>query len=33
MMAANNSPVAAATQQHGTPEQKSDYLTKLTSGE
>ena len=33
MMAANNSPVAAAIQQHGTERQKAGYLTKLTSGE
>ena len=33
MMAANNSPVAAAIQQHGTDRQKAEYLTKLTSGE
>ncbi len=33
MMAANNSPVAMAIQQSGTDQHKSDYLTKLTSGE
>ncbi len=33
MMAANNSPVAAAIQEHGTERQKAEYLTKLTSGE
>ena len=33
MMAANNSPVAAAIQEHGTDRQKTEYLTKLTSGE
>ena len=33
MMAANNSPVAAAIQQHGTDRQKAEYLTRLTSGE
>ncbi len=33
MMAANNSPVAAAIQEHGTDRQKAEYLTKLTSGE
>ncbi|MYF87532.1 MAG: acyl-CoA dehydrogenase, partial [Rhodospirillaceae bacterium] len=33
MMAANNSPVAAAIQQHGTGRQKAEYLTKLTSGD
>ena len=33
MMAANNSPVAAALQSLGTERQKSEYLTKLTSGE
>jgi len=33
MMAANNSPVAAAIQQHGTERQKAEYLTRLTSGE
>ena len=33
MMAANNSPVAAAIEQLGTEQQKRDYLTKLTSGE
>ncbi len=33
MMAANNSPVAVALQDHGTERQKRDYLTKLTSGE
>lgn len=33
MMAANNSPVAAALAAEGTEEQKSRYLTRLTSGE
>lgn len=33
MMAANNSPVAAALQSLGTQRQKAEYLTKLTSGE
>ena len=33
MMAVNNSPVAAAIQEHGTERQKAEYLTKLTSGE
>ncbi|MCC6435015.1 MAG: acyl-CoA dehydrogenase family protein [Acidimicrobiales bacterium] len=33
VMAANNSPVAAAIQHHGTDQQRRDYLTKLTSGE
>jgi hypothetical protein len=33
VMAANNSPVAAAIQQHGTDWQKENYLTKLCSGE
>ncbi|QQS11089.1 MAG: acyl-CoA dehydrogenase family protein [Rhodospirillales bacterium] len=33
MMAANNSPVAAALQEYGTERQKSEYLTRLTSGE
>ena len=33
MMAANNSPVAAAIQEHGTERQKAEYLTKLTSGD
>ena len=33
VMAANNSPVAAAIAQHGTEQQRTDYLTKLTSGE
>jgi butyryl-CoA dehydrogenase len=32
VMAANNSPVAAAIEQLGTEQQKTDYLTKLTSG-
>ncbi|HUT48479.1 MAG TPA: acyl-CoA dehydrogenase family protein [Alphaproteobacteria bacterium] len=33
VMAANNSPVAAALQQHGSDWQKENYLTKLCSGE
>ena len=33
MMAANNSPVAAAIERLGTDRQKREYLTKLTSGE
>jgi alkylation response protein AidB-like acyl-CoA dehydrogenase len=33
MMAANNSPVAAALQAYGTDWQKAHYLTRLTSGE
>jgi butyryl-CoA dehydrogenase len=33
MMAANNSPVAAAVQDYGSDWQKQNYLTKLTSGE
>ncbi|MEZ5233238.1 MAG: acyl-CoA dehydrogenase family protein [Acidimicrobiales bacterium] len=33
VMAANNSPVAAAIAQHGTEQQRRDHLTKLTSGE
>src|SRR5271156_3078770 len=33
MMAANNSPVAAAIQDYGSDWQKRNYLTKLTSGE
>jgi alkylation response protein AidB-like acyl-CoA dehydrogenase len=33
MMAANNSPVAAALQDYGSEWQKRNYLTKLTSGE
>ena len=33
MMAANNSPVAAAIEQSGTDQQRRYYLTKLTSGE
>lgn len=33
MMAANNSPVAVALQDHGTEHQKREYLTRLTSGE
>jgi alkylation response protein AidB-like acyl-CoA dehydrogenase len=33
LMAANNSPVAAALQQHGSDWQKQHYLTKLCSGE
>lgn len=33
VMAANNSPVAAAIEHHGTDQQRRDYLTKLTSGE
>lgn len=33
MMAANNSPVAAAIEKLGTEHHKRDYLTKLTSGE
>ena len=33
LMAANNSPVAAALQQHGTDRQKDQYLTRLCSGE
>ncbi|WP_420621446.1 acyl-CoA dehydrogenase family protein [Candidatus Poriferisodalis sp.] len=33
MMAANNSPVAAAIEQSGTDQQRRDYLTKLASGE
>ena len=33
MMAANNSPVAAAIEQLGTEQHKREYLTKLTSGE
>ncbi len=33
VMAANNSPVAAAIQQHGTDEQRRDLLPRLTSGE
>ncbi|MCY4066902.1 MAG: acyl-CoA dehydrogenase family protein, partial [Rhodospirillaceae bacterium] len=32
MMAANNSPVAAAIEEHGTGRQKAEYLTKITSG-
>ncbi|MFP6780575.1 MAG: acyl-CoA dehydrogenase family protein [Gammaproteobacteria bacterium] len=33
VMAANNSPVGVALQNHGTDQQKQNYLTKLTSGE
>ena len=33
VMAANNSPVAAALDTYGTPEQKTTYLTRLTCGE
>ena len=33
VMAANNSPVAAAIQQHGTDRQRRDYLQRLTGGE
>ena len=33
VMAANNSPVAVAVQEHGTEQQRADYLTRLTSGE
>ena len=33
LMAANNSPVAAALQEHGTDWQKEHYLTRLCSGE
>jgi alkylation response protein AidB-like acyl-CoA dehydrogenase len=33
MMAANNSPVAAALQDHGSDWQKAQYLTRLTSGD
>jgi hypothetical protein len=33
MMAANNSPVAAAIAEHGSRRQKEQYLTRLTSGE
>ena len=33
VMAANNSPVAVALNTHGTPRQKENYLTRITSGE
>lgn len=33
VMAATNSPVAAAIERHGTEQHKRDYLTRLTSGE
>ena len=33
VMSANNSPVAAALDEYGTPQQKQDYLRRITSGE
>jgi alkylation response protein AidB-like acyl-CoA dehydrogenase len=33
VMAANNSPVAVALEEHGTEQQRNDYLRRLTSGE